>query len=358
MKGVVMVLAVCALPFALIVGLAMVSASQSPALADPSGVCVTTGSIKHLDAAASANARIITAVAERLAGAAGAIVAVTTAITESGLHVLGNPSVATWGLPTEGVGVNLDSVGLFQQRASWGSVAARLDPAMSTELFIARLLTNPTWRSQQPWVAAQSVQVSAWDGKPRVANHYSSTYGGNYEANVPLATQVVDDIDRGHSAQECGALSGGMPANKAPGSHGLPGAYRIPASATPAESRVVAYAIAQLDKPYVYGAAGPNGFDCSGLTMAAWRSVGIGLPHQAAAQAQSGTPTSADALVAGDLVLVAGDDGTLAAPGHVGIYLGSGLVINAADQRDGIRVQTYDNFVSVGHGLAALRHVG
>jgi cell wall-associated NlpC family hydrolase len=138
----------------------------------------------------------------------------------------------------------------------------------------------------------------------------------------------------------------------------LPDGYRVPASATSAETRVVEFAIAQLDKPYVFGAAGPNAFDCSGLTMAAWRSAGVDLPHQAAAQARVGTPTVADALVPGDLVLVAGDDGTLASPVHVGIYLGSGLVINAADQRDGIRVQTYDNFVSVGHGLAALRHVG
>jgi cell wall-associated NlpC family hydrolase len=153
-------------------------------------------------------------------------------------------------------------------------------------------------------------------------------------------------------------MSGGLPASTAAGSHGLPAAYRIPASATPAETKVVSYAIAQLDKPYVFGAAGPAAFDCSGLTMAAWRLGGVDLPHDANAQSHRGTLTTADRLVPGDLIFVPGDDGTLAAPGHVGVYLGLGLVLNAADEQIGIRVQTYDNFVSVGHGLAALRHIG
>ena len=142
-----------------------------------------------------------------------------------------------------------------------------------------------------------------------------------------------------------------------PGAHGLPADYTVPATATIAESQVVVFAIAQLDKPYLYGAAGPDAFDCSGLTQAAWAQVGIALPHSTLAQAHAGTPTTVAGLVPGDLVLVAGDDGTLAAPGHVGLYLGAGLVLNAADQQVGIRVQSFANFVAVGHGLAGLRHL-
>ncbi len=62
-------------------------------------------------------------------------------------------------------------------------------------------------------------------------------------------------------------------------------------------------------------------------------------------------------MVPGDLILVSGDDGTLAAPGHVGMYIGDGLVINAASPQTGIRVQTYDDFVRVGHGLSSIRHL-
>jgi cell wall-associated NlpC family hydrolase len=181
--------------------------------------------------------------------------------------------------------------------------------------------------------------------------------GGNYRTHWTEADRLTELIDRDAQHASCGTLSGGLAANPDPASHGLPAEYTMPLDATAVESNVVLYAIAQLDKPYVFGAAGPEGFDCSGLTMAAWQLAGVSLPHSAAAQASAGTPTTESDLVPGDLVFVPGDDGTLAYPGHVGIYIGSGLVLNAADEQVGIRVQTYANFIAVGHGLAALRHL-
>jgi cell wall-associated NlpC family hydrolase len=232
-----------------------------------------------------------------------------------------------------------------------------MDPEQSTRLFVGRLLQLEGWQGVEPWVAAQDVQGSAYDGTPSDANHGSDVYGGNYRANLGFAEHVVATVEADSARHPCGALSGGAPANTAPGSHGLPANYTIPADATASESTVVLYAIAQLDKPYVFGAAGPSAYDCSGLTMAAWSQAGLRLPHSTTAQAQSGVPTSMGALVPGDLVLVAGDDGTRAAPGHVGLYIGDGLVLNAADEQDGIRVQTLANFIAVGHGLAGLRHI-
>lgn len=84
------------------------------------------------------------------------------------------------------------------------------------------------------------------------------------------------------------------------------------------------FALAQLGKPYVFGAAGPASFDCSGLTMSAWAGQGIPLAHHAATQAGQGTaePTNLSQAVSGDLVLIPGSDGTAAAPGHVGIVAG------------------------------------
>jgi cell wall-associated NlpC family hydrolase len=358
MKVITVASVICAVVFCVVLGLAALAGSAPPALAsEATDACVTDGPVPGLSGAAAANARIVTAVAERTAGVVGAVIAVMTGYTESGLRVLGNPAVPTDGLRTQGLGSNLDSIGIFQQRDSWGTVAQRLDPAVSTTLFIARLVHDPGWQTKPPWVAAQDIQRSAYDGRPSPTNHDSAVYGGNYQANLPLAQQVVARIAGDAKTQPCGTLTGGLPANGAPGSHGLPSRYVIPASASPAEAHVVAFAIAQLDKPYVFGAAGPAAYDCSGLTMAAWAQVAVQLPHQASAQAVAGTPTAAAALVPGDLVLVPGDDGTLAAPGHVGLFIGDGLVLNAADQRDGIRVQTYSNFVAVGHGLAALRHI-
>ena len=92
--------------------------------------------------------------------------------------------------------------------------------------------------------------------------------------------------------------------------------------------------------------------------MAAWAAGGVTLAHYTGTQNTEGTPVASPAQAQpGDLVLVAGDDGTVAAPGHVGMYLGDRLVINASDPTDGIRVQTFTNFVQVGRGLDGIRHI-
>jgi cell wall-associated NlpC family hydrolase len=85
--------------------------------------------------------------------------------------------------------------------------------------------------------------------------------------------------------------------------------------------KILAYAEAQLGKPYVYGATGPDAFDCSGLAMMAYRAAGIVIPRTAAAQWDWGTQVPASQAQPGDLVFFAGADGTSAAPGHVGIVL-------------------------------------
>lgn len=327
--------------FLVVIGAGGSGGLVASALAD-APTCVGTGPIAGLDAAQAANAHTVVAVAESMGGKPAVVIAVLVAMAESGLRDLGNTSVPRSDIG-QGMGSDHDSVGLFQQRASWASVAARLDPATSTRLFMVRLLAVPDWKQMTPWAAAQAVQQSA---------HLD---GSNYKATLALARQIVASAGGGTN---CDTITGGTAANTRPGSHGLPVDYVIPAVANVAETTALTFAIAQLDKPYVFGSAGPSAYDCSGLTMAAWAQAGIHLPHYTVAQARVGTPVASPAYMSpGDLILVPGDDGTLAAPGHVGLYLGDGLVINAADPADGIRVQTYANFVQVGHGLSGIRHI-
>ncbi|BEP13857.1 hypothetical protein acdb102_21680 [Acidothermaceae bacterium B102] len=94
---------------------------------------------------------------------------------------------------------------------------------------------------------------------------------------------------------------------------------------TPAGIQAVQYALAQLGKPYVWGAAGPDSFDCSGLTMAAWSSAGVTLPHFTGDQVEVGTaePTDLSQAQAGDLVFIPGSDGSAVAPRHVGLVAGT-----------------------------------
>jgi len=138
---------------------------------------------------------------------------------------------------------------------------------------------------------------------------------------------------------------------------GLPTNYVIPADATAVETVAITYALQQLGKPYLWGGVGPNAFDCSGLTMMAWTQAGVTLLHYTGDQFNEGTPVSSYVDISpGDLVLVPGSDGTVANPGHVGLYLGDGLVESAVDVQYGIIVQPYSYFVS--GGLSGFRHVG
>jgi cell wall-associated NlpC family hydrolase len=100
---------------------------------------------------------------------------------------------------------------------------------------------------------------------------------------------------------------------------------------TPAE-RAVRHAYAQLGKPYVFGAAGPGAYDCSGLTMAAWRRGGVALPHNAARQYRALPHVSRSQLRPGDLVFYYGD------LHHVAIYVGRGMVIHAPNPDERISV--------------------
>jgi cell wall-associated NlpC family hydrolase len=112
------------------------------------------------------------------------------------------------------------------------------------------------------------------------------------------------------------------------------GDVRVP-STVPASGRAgaaVAYALAQVGDSYVYGAAGPSAFDCSGLTMMAWAQAGVGLPHSSSAQFGAGPHVSSGDLQPGDLVFY------YSPISHVALYIGNGLIVHAANPGEGVRV--------------------
>ena len=94
--------------------------------------------------------------------------------------------------------------------------------------------------------------------------------------------------------------------------------------------KVIAYAEAQISKPYQWGATGPGAFDCSGLALAAYRAAGITIPRTSQQQWAFGEQIPASQARPGDLVFFAGSDGTLSSPGHVGIVVaGHDMMIDA-----------------------------
>ena len=100
---------------------------------------------------------------------------------------------------------------------------------------------------------------------------------------------------------------------------------------------MVSYALAQVTKPYVWGAKGPTAFDCSGLTQAAWAAAGVPIAAGTINQIRDGAPVTSFADAApGDLLFIPGSFGTAAVPRHVGIYVGHGVVVDARNARRGV----------------------
>lgn len=95
----------------------------------------------------------------------------------------------------------------------------------------------------------------------------------------------------------------------------------------------VAYALAQVGKPYVAAASGPGAFDCSGLTMAAWAQAGAYLPHYSKAQWSATARVSRGDLRPGDLVFFFGGGAH-----HVSLYVGGGMMVSASNPRDGVEL--------------------
>ncbi|HST26159.1 MAG TPA: NlpC/P60 family protein [Gaiellaceae bacterium] len=102
---------------------------------------------------------------------------------------------------------------------------------------------------------------------------------------------------------------------------------------------VVGVAMGQLGKPYVYGTAGPDTFDCSGLVVYAYAAMGVSLPHSSYALWNEGVYVSRDQLQPGDLVFF---DGL----GHVGIYIGGGQFIHAPHTGTVVQIASLDGWYS------------
>jgi cell wall-associated NlpC family hydrolase len=140
-------------------------------------------------------------------------------------------------------------------------------------------------------------------------------------ADVVLLPFIDPGPDPGLSASPAAAGRGAV--------HGAPSA---------AAARAVRFALAQVGDPYVWAADGPDSWDCSGLTMAAWASAGRALTHYSAAQYLETTPVDEADLRPGDLAFWSGGGGP-SAIFHVALYLGAGRVVHAPRPGTVVRVE-------------------
>jgi cell wall-associated NlpC family hydrolase len=247
----------------------------------------------------------------------GQVIAVAVAMQESHLRN-----------PPDG---DADSIGLFQQRPSqgWGTPTQLSSPAYQAGRFFDTLTTVPAWQSLPLTVAAQDVQKSA---NPDAYAHWT-------DDALTLVTQTsaigpASLPGQGAAGPDCQDDEGdGLPDTP----FTLPPNYALPPEATPAAADAITWALQQLGTPYSYGGdctAARSGdpthqCDCSSLVQQAYRAADIPLPRTTSEQVHTGTAVPVTALRPGDLIFIPGREGTLAAPRHVGIYLGHGLLIHA-----------------------------
>lgn len=236
----------------------------------------------NLSAAQMANAAAIIKVGIAMGiPVKGLVIAIATALQESTLKNI------RYG--------DRDSVGLFQQRPSqgWGTIAQIMDPQYAARKFFEALLKVRGWESMAVTVAAQKVQRSAFP------NAYAK-WEDEARAIVAATVRTVST-----PAPSSGQSAGGV------------------AGLDSRTSKVIAFARAQIGKPYIWGGTGPRGYDCSGLTQAAWRAAGVEITRTT--HTQLANPRlqriSRSQLRPGDLIYPHS--------GHVQLYIGNGRIIEA-----------------------------
>nr|WP_042366935.1 C40 family peptidase [Streptacidiphilus neutrinimicus] len=265
----------------------------------------------------------------------GQTIALATALQESGLRNL--------------AGGDRDSLGLFQQRPSqgWGTPAQIMDPVYASTSFYTHLLKVAGWQQLTLTEAAQAVQHSAypdayakWQAlaaalqqalaaalrSPTTAPSPSAPPGATLSSapSAPAASSPSPSAGCGDNTVWTGTIP--------PGS--VPSGYQVPSSAPAAVQTAIRWAMQQLGTTYQWGGSCLNSHgsdpmghcDCSSLVQRAYAAAGITLGRTTYDQVTEGRPVSIDQLAPGDLVFT---EGSAAAPGHVGMYVGDGLIINA-----------------------------
>ena len=243
------------------------------------------------------------------------------------------------------------AAGVLRQRARH-LVASREDAAAAVEA--AKVAAQGKLAAQQQAVAAMasersSLIVALAKARSTSVRLERARQSGLEQARVARAEQARRaeqrraaaraKADRDKARPSGGSSSGGSTngGGAAPSSGGTGGSS---AGTTSGASAAIAYAQAQIGKPYEWAATGPDTFDCSGLTMRAWERGGVSLPHYSVAQYEQGRKVAISDLRRGDLVFFGSDPGNPGSIYHVGLYIGGGQMIEAPYTGEDVRVSS------------------
>ncbi|MFJ6574034.1 C40 family peptidase [Streptomyces sp. NPDC091292] len=337
-------------------GIAMVINGSSDAATSPSGQClpgldadkVTRQVTKFLDGADASGVRIegldlpgeqvphaqtiVTTGISLQIPRRGQVVALATAMQESRLRNL------NYG--------DRDSLGLFQQRPSkgWGTAEQIRDPVYASERFYKALLSVNGWQQMTVTQAAQAVQRS---GRPDAYAQWEPLATALQRAvatTIPgsSSNDVGPDAETSRRVSGCGTADDGSSFGPIPEGT-VPKGYTIPKGTDPQAHKAITWAMMQLGTMYQWGGSctNPRGADpmgrcdCSSLMQQAYKHADIALSRVTQTQVRDGRAVSPKALAPGDLIF---SRGSAAAPDHVAMYIGEGLVIEAPRTNKRIRI--------------------
>ncbi|WP_326721132.1 NlpC/P60 family protein [Streptomyces sp. NBC_00243] len=186
---------------------------------------------------------------------------------------------------------------------------------------------------------AAHVELASLKSRQAELKRHKKTINGKLDA----ARQLLGRLSEKERAQAVGAGDSGDRASRSSDRDltQLPSSGSVAAPNSRAAT-AVSYAYAKLGSPYVWGATGPDAFDCSGLTQAAYRAAGIALPRTTYAQINAGRRVSRSELAPGDLVFF------YSGISHVGIYVGDGQMIHAPNPSAPVRLAPIDEMPFAG----------
>lgn len=204
-----------------------------------------------------------------------------------------------------------DSLGIFQMRPSmgWGTPEQVTHPPYQVNKFYDVLEEVSGWKHMRPGEAAQAVERSAFPDR--------------YHEWEPMAVHLVQNVGEIQNVSGCGESGGGA----------------VLASNSTVQ-QAIDFAMGERGKPYVWGATGPESYDCSGLMLRAYEAAGITIPRVSRDQYQAGSMLPVERAQPGDLLFWAYDTADPSTIHHVAMYLGNGRMVEA--QQTGVPVHVRD----------------
>lgn len=231
--------------------------------------------------------------------------------------------------------VDVENVTELAARSKYASAAADKDDSLLNKLLQAReVLAIQKAQLETQRNAAQAERDAADSARRQLASTTARLDQQKSQVKGELETLIRQERDRQNQASRARAAqqtrtirSGGG------GGGGVQVSFPNAPAPNGRAATAVAFAKAQVGKGYRYATSGPDTFDCSGLTAAAWAAAGVGLAHYSGAQYQGTIRIGPGDLQPGDLVFY-GPGGS----NHVEIYIGGGMVVSASNPATGVKV--------------------